>query len=76
LLQTPFPLWYLGIAIGIAGFGLIAYGVISDRKKGPTAKEIAVKVREQQNQQELDQINRQNEHQNERDDRYTPANIK
>ncbi|MFZ0897433.1 MAG: hypothetical protein WAZ77_23255 [Candidatus Nitrosopolaris sp.] len=60
----------------IAGVALIAYDVLSNRKKKPNLKELAKEVRKQQDKEELEQIDKQDSERNEGDDRYTPANVK
>jgi hypothetical protein len=71
------PALQLVVIIGtVVGAGLIAYDFYLNRKKTPSAKELAREVRKQQNKEELEQIDRQNNHQSERDDKFTPANIK
>jgi uncharacterized membrane protein (DUF106 family) len=60
----------------IAGAGLIAYDVLSNRKKRSNLKELAKEVRKQQDKEELEQIDKQDSERNEGDDRYTPANVK
>jgi uncharacterized membrane protein (DUF106 family) len=57
----------------IAGVALIAYDVLSNRKK--KLKELAKEVRKQQDKEELEQIDKQDSERN-GDDRYTPANVK
>jgi len=59
----------------IAGVGLIAYDVLSNRKKRPNLKELAEEVRRQQERDELEQIDSQNSERNEGDDKYTPTNL-
>jgi hypothetical protein len=59
----------------IAGVGLIAYDVLSNRKKRPNLKELAEEVRSQQERDELEQIDRQDSERNEGDDKYTPTNL-
>jgi hypothetical protein len=77
---STFPVGDIPIIISIAGFGLIAYGVIHQlrimKRRKPDIEELAREVRKQQNKEELEQIDRQNNHQSERDDKFTPANIK
>ena len=60
----------------IAGVALIAYDVLSNRKKKPNLKELAKEVRKQQDKEELEQIDKQDSERNEGDDKYTPANVK
>jgi len=55
------PLTQSVIIIGtIVGVGLIVYDFFSNRKKTPSAQEVAEEVRRQLNREELDQIDRQN----------------
>jgi hypothetical protein len=67
LFQSPFPIWYVGIAISIVGFCLIADKVTSDRKKPPTVKE----ARNQQPKEELDLIVSKSSHSSPQPERST-----
>jgi hypothetical protein len=58
----------------ISGVGLIGYDFYLNRKKRPNVKELAEEIRNEEQREELDQIDRQNNQRNEGDDRYTPAN--
>jgi uncharacterized membrane protein (DUF106 family) len=77
--STP-PIYYIGVAIMIASFGLILYKVVdelgSKKKKKSDTRELAKEIRKQQQEEELDQIDKQDRERNEGSDRYTPANIK
>jgi hypothetical protein len=73
LATVSIPTQYIPIMISAAGVGIILYKVFEEKFQ---RKITQVDVKTLMDKEELDQIDKQDSERNERDDRYTPANMK